>query len=76
MAKGPYVEGPAVNCLEDEAWASIWETAKVAESVEELVYADVYLVCYKKRADHLIFVDEPEKRGDDEDIAGQKVSAA
>ncbi|KAH7955158.1 hypothetical protein HPB49_024952 [Dermacentor silvarum] len=78
------MEDPVENCPEDKAWACIQETADVPESFEEFVSADVDLMCSEELTDHAILEqvngacaleDEPEEEEDDEDIAGQKVSA-
>ncbi|KAH7938105.1 hypothetical protein HPB49_020026 [Dermacentor silvarum] len=78
------MEDPVENCPEDKAWACIQETADVPKSFKEFVSANVDLVCSEELTDHAILAqvngacaleDEPEEEDDDEDIAGQKVSA-
>lgn len=56
MKKRPYTEGLVENCLEDEAWECILETAEVPESFEEFVSAVVDLVCSKQLSNHVVLV--------------------
>lgn len=50
MQEGPYMGEPVKNCFEVEIWASIKETAEVAESFEECVSADEDFMCFEELA--------------------------